>query len=99
MSVIAEEPSAHEKYVERVKADYEGPKYHWFVTALDRDEYTKKTKDSHALHVLNFEDSATTKQVLRITTSDVTQERTCTVCPEFQLVANGHACCLYVLHP
>jgi hypothetical protein len=66
--------NAHEAYIERVKAGFRGPRYEWFLERLSGSEYWRLPVEESCLYILDFDDDAAPKEVLRVAASGNLQD-------------------------
>lgn len=62
--------SAHDAYVERVKAEFDGPRYDWFSELLTRSAYRELPIEDSRLYIVDFDGNAGSKEVLRAAVND-----------------------------
>ena len=64
MASVMSALEAHEAYVERVKAEFHGPRYDWLPGLLSRSSYPRLPVEDSCLYVLDFDGNAAPKEVL-----------------------------------
>jgi hypothetical protein len=70
--------SPHEAYMERMKADFDNPRYNWVIKLLSKSAcYKPKAKDSSCQRILDFDGTAPPKEVLRADMSSNLQDGVC----------------------
>ena len=62
MASVASALEAHEVYVERVKAEFHGPRYDWFLELLSRSDYWRSPVEGSCLYVLDFDGNVAPKR-------------------------------------
>ena len=56
--------------MERVKAEFHGPRYDWFLEKLSRSEHNWLPMERSCLYILDFDGNAAPKEVLRAAASE-----------------------------
>ena len=74
MANVTNALEAHEAYVERMKAEFHGPRYDWFSELLSKSDYERKPVEDSCLYVLEFDGNIAPKHVLHAPASGDLQE-------------------------
>lgn len=64
MASVISAIEAHEAYMERMKAEFHGPRYDWLLKMLSRSYYLEYPLEYSCLFVLDFDGNAAPKEVL-----------------------------------
>ncbi len=64
MASVISALEAHEAYVERVKAEFYGPRYDWLLEMLTRSSHWGLPVGDSCLYILDFDGNAAPKEVL-----------------------------------
>ena len=64
MASVISAIEAHEAYMERMKAEFHGPRFDWLLDMLSTSEYSELPLEHGCLYILDFDGNAAPKEVL-----------------------------------
>ena len=64
MTSVISALEAHEAYVERIKAEFHGPRYNWLLEMLSRSTYAGLAVEDSCLYALDFDGTTAPKEIL-----------------------------------
>ena len=64
MASVISAIEAHDAYMERMKAEFHGPRYDWLLERLSRSDYWECPPECSCLYVHDFDGNAAPKEVL-----------------------------------
>ena len=74
MASVISASEAHEAYMERMKAEFHGPRYNWLLEMLSRSSDWGLPVEDNCLYVLDFDGNAAPREVLHSPASGPLQE-------------------------